>query len=573
MIDAHPPTHEAMAAATARVVEGDGYTDQARTLAQSMLAQWPPPTHDTHVFVFDGLPIALHLVVNSWPEGLRSLVGAFDVIALHGAPSSREAKAWDRKDFDAIARLATPDAVVVALAPVPGLQQGVLQAGFEPITVLPYWGARRAVRGPRHDRLARLGPRRTIEHVAVIGGGLAGAHVANALARRGIRCTVIDRHGAPASEASGGSAGIFHGTVHVGDGTHARLFRAAALHAARSHRCAIDAGVPGAIDGLVRLTDESLAALHQVASLSSLPTDWARVLQASDVAPILGVECHRHAWLFPEGGWIDPRALVHWLLAHPAVRFEGGVDVQALVREDDVWRVVDREGRWVVQADAVVLTNAADAAKVWPHAAWSIQRTLGQSTHIPADCAGLIAPALPVSGSGYAITLGDGSVVCGASSHVDDPLGLAGDRSPRPRDAQDNLRKLNLLTGSTVNDACASTLGHHVAWRARTPDRLPLVGAVPARGHAFATDNLRHVAREPGLYVLSALGSRGLTLAPLMAEVVAASMLREPMPLALSLLDAVDAARHATRGRRAPTISAAPNGSKTATRSDTPAQP
>jgi tRNA 5-methylaminomethyl-2-thiouridine biosynthesis bifunctional protein len=60
------------------------------------------------------------------------------------------------------------------------------------------------------------------------------------------------------------------------------------------------------------------------------------------------------------------------------------------------------------------------------------------------------------------------------------------------------------------------------------------------------------------LYVLSGLGSRGFTLAPLLAEHVAAGALSRPSPLARTLGDLVDPARFERRARRRRPPGAAP---------------
>jgi tRNA 5-methylaminomethyl-2-thiouridine biosynthesis bifunctional protein len=57
----------------------------------------------------------------------------------------------------------------------------------------------------------------------------------------------------------------------------------------------------------------------------------------------------------------------------------------------------------------------------------------------------------------------------------------------------------------------------------------------------------RQVPRVAGLYVLGALGSRGLSVAPLLGEALAAWITGSPQPLPASLLDAVDVARFVAR--------------------------
>ncbi|RZJ80819.1 MAG: FAD-dependent oxidoreductase, partial [Brevundimonas sp.] len=66
------------------------------------------------------------------------------------------------------------------------------------------------------------------------------------------------------------------------------------------------------------------------------------------------------------------------------------------------------------------------------------------------------------------------------------------------------------------------------AVRATTRDRSPIAGAVPGR---------------PGLFVLTGMGSRGFTLAPLLAEHVAALVLDAPSPLPTALAAVVDPGR------------------------------
>ena len=72
--------------------------------------------------------------------------------------------------------------------------------------------------------------------------------------------------------------------------------------------------------------------------------------------------------------------------------------------------------------------------------------------------------------------------------------------------------------------------------RATTADHLPLAGRAPGA--------------EPGLFLLGGFGSRGFSLAPLLAEHVAALALGAPSPLPSDLADRVDPARFLQRARR-----------------------
>jgi tRNA 5-methylaminomethyl-2-thiouridine biosynthesis bifunctional protein len=162
-------------------------------------------------------------------------------------------------------------------------------------------------------------------------------------------------------------------------------------------------------------------------------------------------------------------------------------------------------------------------------------------------------PRLPLARNGYVIPLPDGGVLCGATQ-------AAGDDDPalRASDHGHNLAVLRRLAGLSLAAPDAGTLGGRVGWRCHADDRLPLVGALPldderAAGAAAAGARLaqpRHVPRASGLFVLAALGSRGLTSAALGAQVLAAWVCDTPMPVDTDLLDAVDAARYRARAAR-----------------------
>ena len=73
-------------------------------------------------------------------------------------------------------------------------------------------------------------------------------------------------------------------------------------------------------------------------------------------------------------------------------------------------------------------------------------------------------------------------------------------------------------------------LRHWAGIRCASPDRLPLVGPVDAQA-------------LPGLWVSTAMGARGLTLALLCGELLAARLHGEPLPLDSKLAQALDTAR------------------------------
>lgn len=159
----------------------------------------------------------------------------------------------------------------------------------------------------------------------------------------------------------------------------------------------------------------------------------------------------------------------------------------------------------------------------------------------------LALPHLPVAGAGYLLPELQGLALFGASSQI-------GDMDPEVRadDHASNLAQLARLVGHPV-DVPASSLQGRTGWRWVAQDRLPLIGAVPATGTdsiGRPLDQPRFVPRIAGLFVFSALGSRGITWSALGARTLASLITGAPSPVESSLLDAVDPARFISRAVR-----------------------
>jgi tRNA 5-methylaminomethyl-2-thiouridine biosynthesis bifunctional protein len=202
---------------------------------------------------------------------------------------------------------------------------------------------------------------------------------------------------------------------------------------------------------------------------------------------------------------------------------------------------LDAAGEVVAEADVIVLAAARDTLRLLGGPAWPLADVRGQVTRLPAGA--VPAPSLPVAGAGYAIALPGGGLLCGATSQP-------GDTDPvlRDHDHRHNLERLARLL-NTVPDAVP--LDGRVGWRLLADDRLPVVGAVPqAAPLGGRLDQPRLVPREPGLFVHTALGSRGIAWAALCAQSLAAGIAGVPSPMESSLLDAIDPARFVARAVR-----------------------
>jgi tRNA 5-methylaminomethyl-2-thiouridine biosynthesis bifunctional protein len=209
-----------------------------------------------------------------------------------------------------------------------------------------------------------------------------------------------------------------------------------------------------------------------------------------------------------------------------------------------------------IEAEIVVLANAGDCLRLLGGPAWPVEAIRGQLTGVASSVLtrqGQSLPRLPIAGSGYLLPDLDGTTWFGATSQADDA-----DVAVRVDDHRLNIAQLERLLGRplALDPQCADG---RTAWRWSSRDRLPVVGGVPDFDCLHAAlaglsdlrlDQPRFVPRLPGLFVFSALGSRGITWSALAAQVLAAWVSGAPMPLEADLLDAIDPARFAIRALR-----------------------
>jgi tRNA 5-methylaminomethyl-2-thiouridine biosynthesis bifunctional protein len=526
-----------------------------QALAGELAAIWPPLTRNLHRLGFDGAQVHLLLGVGQPLDLLPELQARVDDFLIDEVVLSTDPQRALLRLCKGLARLAAPMARMRAASSLQALRPALASAGFEREPVMGEANEIRAVFNPRFvpRRRSRLLPQDGERHALIVGAGLAGCATACALAEQGWRSTLIDRTGAPAMEASGNPAGLFHGIVNPQDGAHARFNRAAALLAQRTVQEAIHSGVArGSAQGLLRLDTRGLGVHAMRAELAALqlPPDYVQALDAAQASTRCSLALRHPAWFYPGGGWVEPAALARWFLqqAGRAAEFRGDRQVQSLRAAGGRWQLLDADGGLIAEAGAVVLANAADALRLMNASHWPVEAVRGQISlvrHLSTD-QGMHLPKLPLAGAGYLLPDIEGLAVFGASSQPGDV-----DTRVREADHTFNLKRLAQLSPASLpaQGLESAPLQGRVGWRCVAADRLPLVGAAPdeaAFGQA-QIERLVAVPRLPGLHVFSALGSRGICWAAMGAQVLAARISGAPVPLETSLVDALDPARFALR--------------------------
>ena len=515
------------------------YADIA-PLAEKLLARWPVRARGAQRLWFSEDGFALTVIQAPVEEALAGFVGAVDAWFLDGFTPARNPEMWSEALMARIAALSAPGARLASYSVAGSVRRALAAAGFAVEKPPGFSGKRERLEGLLVEPPPPRAPLYALHEadcasVAVIGAGIAGASMAAALARRGVRATVYDAAAAVAAGASGNPVGLVTPRLDRTDTGVARLHRAAYLDALQTYRAL---GVFNACGVLTRPRDDAdRAAQTDLIADPPLPDTHLR-----------GVD---GGMLHVAAGTVDPRRAVEAMLAGAALRLS--TQVRALERVGDRWRLRDVDGNIVGEATAVVLANGAHLA-TFAQTRWaSLEYTRGQL-----EWGNLAGEALTQGlESGAYVAPHEAGIAFGATfDRIDGPRDVDADNESRAR----NLAALRALAPDLANRVIQ--LQSRAALRAATPDRAPIAGAAPDAG-AFATSHamLAHgvVAEQPmpvhqGLYLLGGLGSRGLTLAPLLGECVAAEMLGDPQPLDRGALDAVQPARFLVRAlkRRQP---------------------
>ncbi|EOG5372800.1 bifunctional tRNA (5-methylaminomethyl-2-thiouridine)(34)-methyltransferase MnmD/FAD-dependent 5-carboxymethylaminomethyl-2-thiouridine(34) oxidoreductase MnmC [Cronobacter turicensis] len=522
--------------------------------AQQLQAQWPMALPGCQRVLLDDGRVTLDL----WLGDINELVDTLDdthnrqvdAWFLDGFAPSKNPDMWTPGLFAAMARLARPGGTLATFTSAGFVRRGLIDAGFnvvkrkgfgrkrEMLTGALSVDAPPPVRAPWYARRPASGDK----DVAIVGGGIASALLALALQRRGWQVTLYCEDNAPAQGASGNRQGALYPLLSHHDAALAAFFPTAFTFARRLY----DA-LPASFDkewcGVTQLgwDEKSQFKISQMLDLG-LPESLARGVDSDTVRERSGVETGCGGIEYPQGGWLCPAQLTAGVVtlaqAH-GLRARYGHRVSALYQENGSWRLDFASGAQARHA-VLVLANGHQLSGFPQTETLPVYPVGGQVSHIPTT-PGLGALRQVLCYDGYLTPQNpaNGMHCIGASYH----RGVSEMRY-QEEDQQHNRQRLIdcLPAAAWTQEVDVSAGDARCGVRCATRDHLPMVGNAPdyaATLRDYAT--LSHHARAPetvapapvleNLFVLGALGSRGLCSAPLAAEMLASQMNGEPLPL------------------------------------------
>lgn len=532
--------------------------------ADQLLESWPVPLRGIYTLVFDSGRILLTLAFGDAAEMLDELDGKIDAWFLDGFAPSRNPGMWSPELFAEIAAHSRPGTTFATFTAAGLVRRGLSEVGFN-VGKRPGFGHKREMLQGRFDRnetpnvdssvsarppwLARPEPLNSQErHAIVIGAGIAGCTTAAALARRGWRVDLLERNAAPAMEGSGNPQGALFIKLATSPTRQSEL-HVAGLHYSSALIDSLSAAQPeiGDICGVLSLALTDKESRHQQQLIDSrlYPAQLVKPVTRREAGALAGLELGGGGLYFPRGGWASPPLLCQALLKQPGIHAHFNTEVHSLRRDDatELWDI--DEGRF--RAPVVIVCSAAEAGRLEPLAGLHLKPIRGQTTRTPMPQ--LLAPLKTVvCGEGYISPPLKGRYCFGASFKLHD-------RDPAIREAEhlSNLALLERAVPKLAGSLDMTAPEGRVAFRATTPDYLPLVGPVAdpdwtlTRFARLRQDSKWRfesgMCHRPGLYINSGHGSKGLISCPISAELIASLIDGTPLPLARSVVDAMNPVR------------------------------
>jgi tRNA 5-methylaminomethyl-2-thiouridine biosynthesis bifunctional protein len=251
---------------------------------------------------------------------------------------------------------------------------------------------------------------------------------------------------------------------------------------------------------------------------AQLAPEIVRYVERAEASTLLGVAIPRGGAWFPQGTWVRPKALCHALLSHPGITVRNGVAVATIETQTSGIRITDTQKR-VWEADAVVLANGLEAAVFAPEWQTRLRPSAGQISQVP----------LPhIAQMPRAILCHRGYIIPGADKAL---IGATYERNSLSTEVTEAAHLAN-----AVEAECAlpgffaqqnpSEWEGRVSLRATSFDHMPVAGEL-----------------KPRIWITAGHGSRGMLSAPLAAEMLAAQMMGDIVPMARSLISALDSRR------------------------------
>ena len=529
-------------------------------LAQHLQQHWPNPIQGCYRFHFDETTLDLWFgdVAENLPQLGDYMNGKINAWFLDGFAPSKNPDMWNEQLYQQMFRFTKPQGTFATFTAASAVRKGLENAGFD-ITKRKGFGKKReCLSGQKtHEKLTALSapwfhsqPANLKEQdIAIIGGGIASLCTAISLLKRGAKITIYCEDEQTALNASGNKQGAFYPQLsddnerNIRFYIHAFAYGHQFLQWAIQHKIEFEHEFCGV--ALCAYNEKAESKLDKIAKLN-LPSDLYQSLSQTELSEKVGLPLPFWGSFIPQGAWLAPRQLVQHAFAFlekQGVQIKTSQKVTALSQTENGWQITTAENK-TFNHEVVVLANGHKLTDFEQTQKLPLYPVRGQVSQIPTS-ENLLKLKTVLCYDGYLTPVDQAKAShCIGASHVRDNA----TREFSLTEQQENQQKIqqNIPEEWTKEVDTSGNLAR-IGVRCSVRDLTPMMGAVPHfSAQQVQYQNLFNLRRRkqpieqaenyPNLYLIGALGSRGLTSAPFLGETLASLIYGEPLPMSEDLI-------------------------------------
>lgn len=531
------------------------------TLSQALLEQYPEPVPGWHTLHLNNQSqsgsVTLHLFLGDISDWLPQINTQVDAWFLDGFSPAKNPDMWNDELFLHIARLTKPQGTVATFTAASNIKRSLRAAGFTVKKTRGY-GVKREMgyaiqtlsNGPRPPfyidnkpwfetpQLKIPKPQKAI----IIGAGIAGCSTAAALAKRGWQVELLEKDSSIANGASGNRQGVLYAKLATELIPHSQFYLAGFLYSLNLLNAQLDKQHWNDCGVLQLAMNEKEIKRQQTFEKRNKLQSIIRSVTAQQASEIAGVEVKQPGLYFKDGGWVHPKAWCEKLINHKNITAKFNQNIVNISQEKNGWLALSQRGDQF-QGNIIIVCSAEQARSFEQLNFIETKPISGQVTQVQA---GDVTLDTVLCGGSYVTPTTQGKLNFGASYRLN-----SSSKEIIEQEHTDNINTLaEEFPGVAQQLNHTKSISGRASVRCTSPDYTPIAGPV-CDAIEFARDFAElgkskkwcfHKSAKflEGLYVNIGHGSRGLSSAPLCAELVASQITNEPNPLPKDLSNMVN---------------------------------
>ena len=529
-------------------------------LAQHLQQYWLNPIQGCYRFHFDETSLDLWFgdVAENLPQLGDYMNSKIDAWFLDGFAPSKNPDMWNEQLYQQMFRFTKLQGTFATFTAASAVRKGLENAGFNMTKRKGFGKKRECLSGQKtqenptalsapwfHSQPANLNK----QDIAIIGGGIASLCTAISLVKRGAKITIYCEAEQTALNASGNKQGAFYPQLSDDNERNIRFYIHAFAYGHQFLQWVIQQQIEFEHEfcgvALCAYNEKAESKLNKIAELN-LPSDLYQSLSQSELSEKVGLPLPFGGAFIPQGAWLAPRQLVQHTFAFlekQGVQIKTSQKVTALSQTENGWQITTAENKTFCH-EVVVLANGHKLTDFEQTQKLPLYPVRGQVSQIPTS-EKLLKLKTVLCYDGYLTPVDQAKTShCIGASHVRDNA----TREFSLTEQQENQQKIqqNIPEEWTKEVDTSGNLAR-IGVRCSVRDLTPMMGAVPHfSAQQTQYQNLFNLRRRkqpieqaenyPNLYLIGALGSRGLTSAAFLGETLASLIYNEPLPMSEDLI-------------------------------------